>query len=377
MLFINDERIDLKRVGEYTGRDPVMILLFNAYEKVKRLGYPIVFKSDKLQKGYRDGKKGISFLYSGEVNTQHGTTTIVYATSAHADKFGVGVDYRPRRGKFENEWHLHAGDLDKILFMMVGCSLVKAGTIYVEDRKAIASELARKRSQGSTLMFYLYNEQSPVYHDIDKLCQIALAIGISNPSELSDDLLRNAIFERVEAAEQVKDGTFGYQWFDDSIKEFTPVITALTFVQKALDERRIRFDDKMFRWNLVDDKGDTLRMLCQVEPQKHSLRREILATLCTKNSEIYSLIKLDKPKEQETPKSKLPDELPSAGVQPTTPEDDTPPKQDGEVDFDAMSWPQLKSLATKIGISVYGKKKSDLLKELKIRQAGLQAGWPK
>lgn len=357
MLFVNDERIDLRTLDGYKGNDYVLRQLSTARQRIKELGYPIKFKCDSLEKGYKEGKKGIYIPYIGEIETDAGSASIVYAQSARSVQGGVGVNYKPRGEAIRKTWTMKENDLDKILFLMVACPLVKTGLLYIEDTEAKAQAVANKRKGGSALLFYLYNEHSPIFSDEEKLVFIASSLGVSNPLNLGLNELKNVIFEKIESAEKIHDGTFGYKWFNDAMTEFTPLMTALRDVQVAVDKKIIRFNDRSYRWMLLGGGGDEVRIICPVEPAKTSLRREILANHLLKDKEVYNLITgtVEKQKKEE-------DVVGDVNIA----RDAT--DQVSKIDFATLEWSEIRSLAAKSGILIKGKKKEDLVKELELRR---------
>jgi hypothetical protein len=363
MLYLNDERADLNVLENYKGSDYVLKLLASTYQQAKEMGFPLKFKCDALQKAYKEGKKGIYIPFSGDIQTPTGSVKIDYCQSARSVAGGVGINYKPRGESMTKTWKLDKGDLDKILFLMVGCPLVKNGTIYIEDLEKRAAEVASRRTAGSALSFYLYNEHSPLYSDENKLMTIAMALGIPNvkPETYGLNELKNMIFEKVEAAEKIHDATFGYKWFGDAVNEFTPLMTALKDVQTAIDSNIIRFNDKLFKWMLLDGKGNDLRILCPIEPAKTSLRREILADYCLKDKEAYGLIRtnIDSVKKEEYSIGDV-----SLSREATGDEIE-------KADFATMEWMKLRSLAAKNSILIKGRNKAEIIKELESRRDAL------
>ena len=362
MIFVDGERIDLKNIGKYAGEDHVMKVLAKAYQRLLELDFPnkpIKFKCDALENGVKEGKKGIYYPFTGEIGTPAGTSEVVYALSQRASKNNMEISYKPRGETMRKSFILHARDVDKILWLMCACPLYQAGRIYIEDLQAKAAEVAKRRAGSSTLTFYLYNEKSPLYDDESKLMSIGLAIGIANPEELSVDGLRNAIFDKVEFSEKGADRSFGYKWFNDAVDEFNPKMKALADVQKAIDKKSIVFNAKTFKWMLLDGSGNEIRILCPVEPSKLSLKREVLAAFCLRNSDAYNLIndtsQTATTYEDLTSEVALERELVSGSFG----------------DFATMEWSELKALAKKNGIMTHGKKKDDLIKELEHKRETL------
>ena len=364
MLFVNDERIDLREItrkGGYKGDDFVLQQLAKAYTEVQEIGFPIKIKCDKLRKSTKDGKTAIRIPYNAGIDTPSGTAMLVYATSSHPDKGGFGNIYRPLGENMRKTLTLDKKDIDKILFLMVGEPRIKYGTLYIEDLEKKARLKAEKRTAGSTLNFYLYNEKSPLFADEERLIGIALALGIADPDKMGVNELKNTIYERVELAEKINDGTFGYKWFDTAVDEFTPVMTALKDIQTATDKKIIRFNQKTYKWMLLDENAKDTRILCPVEPHKTSMRREILAATCVKNPEIYDIIKMgvDAVARDEFAGDDIEIERESTG------------DEVKRIDFASLEWHELRALAKKNTILLKGKTKIDLIKELEHRREAL------
>jgi hypothetical protein len=356
MLYVNDEKIDLNKIKGYRGTDSVLKKLSDAYEKIDQLGFPIKLRCDKLQSGSREGKKGIFLPYSGEVETDYGTAVLVYAQAAQPDKNGVSVKYRPRGEKFEKPMTIHNKDVDKLLFFMLACPLFKAGVIYIEDLEEKARQVATLRASSSALTFYLYNESSPIYNDVERLCNIAAALGIAKPEILGLNEIRNAIFDRVEAAEKIHDKTYGYKWFNSAVSEFSPKMEALTVIQRATDLNLIKYNPLSFRWFYLDSTGKEMKVICPVEPHNASLNREILAAFLIKNKETYETI-------QEAMKA--------VRTRPMNSDTSVALSREGDseqINFEELSWNELRKLATANNVIVKGRSKQDIIKELEYRR---------
>lgn len=364
MLFLDNERIDLKEItkkGGYKGTDHVMQQLAQAYAQAQEIGFPLKFKYDKLRVGAKDGKTAIRIPFNAEIETPSGTAMLVYAQSSTPDKSGIGNVYRPLGENMRKTITLQSKDIDKILFLMIGEPRMKHGQMYIEDLEKKARLKAEKRTAGSTLNFYLYNQKSPLFDDEEKLVSIALALGIADPMEMGVDSIKNAIFDKIEAAQKINDGTFNYKWFDTAIDEFTPAMTALKDIQKATDKKIIRFNQKTYKWVMMDEHGKDTRILCPVEPHKTSMRREILAALCVRTPEIYDLIKLgvEDAVKEEYAGDDIAIERESTG------------DEVKRIDFASLGWQELRATAKKNGILIKGKTKVDLIKELEHRREAL------
>ena len=362
MLYLDDVRVDLKGIEKYSGTDSVMIQLREAANRVKEHGMPIRMKCDALHTGKKEGKKGIWIPYIGEVHTNSGTSMLVYANSARSDKGGVGVNYRPRGIDFTKTMVFNDTDIDKLLFFMVGCPLYKTGALYIEDLEEKAKSIAKARAASSTITFYLYNESSPIYGDEKKLMQIASALGITTPEDRGLNELRNTIFDRVEASEKINDAAYGYKWFARAVQEFDSSMEALMHIQRAVDKKIIAFNKNTFKWMLLDEAGNNLRILCPVEPHKASMQREILAALALRDSEVMDMLKASyktKVKEEMGDFDVDIERAPSAG-------------DDGnKLDFATMDWNDMKALAKRNNILTFGKKKPEIIAELEHKREAL------
>jgi len=358
MLYINDEKIDLKTIKHYKGQDGVLKQLSAAFDRADQIGFPIRLRCDKLQSGTREGKKGIFIPFTGEVETDFGTAILTYAQAATADKNGVSVKYRPRGEKFEKPMTINEKDVDKLLFFMVGCPLFRAGTIYIEDLEAKAKEIATMRASASALTFYLYNEASPIHNDTDKLFAIGASLGIAKPELLGLNEIRNAIHDRIESAEKIGDKTYGYKWFNEAVSEFTPKMEALAVVQRAIDMNLVKYNELKFRWVYLDSTGKELRPICSVEPHSSSLRREILAAYILKDGQAYDTIK---------------EAIRSVRTRAVTSDPGVALKREGEEDepmnFEEMTWNELRKLATANNVIVKGRSKVEIIKELEYRRS--------
>jgi hypothetical protein len=187
---------------------------------------------------------------------------------------------------------LDSDDIELIVYLAATWTYLKNGVVTIDNPKAEHDAIARIREEGSTLNFYLYNKQSPVYDNRELLNKMASALGVPNAQGMTIEMVRNHIYDRVEASQKANDLTYGYSWFNDAIKGDSESVEILALIQEAINKKAISYNEKTYRWNILDMDGKETQQLCMVEPARAAAKKEFLARYLQSNDNMFELLSL-------------------------------------------------------------------------------------
>lgn len=291
MLFLDNKRITVQEIRDYEGDNEIILMLQKSYneleEKFFSKNQPVRYKlGDKYvithEKGMKEHKGAIFIPYKEEVKTKMGTHVVIYCEN-HFIKNG-NPEYKPRGDFFDKQKVFNRNNIELALFYNIISSVINKGNkIILDDIEQKETEVANKRKKASVIEFYLYNEDSVLYNNSEKLIEIAYIFGISNPSKLSIDRLKNTIYKKIKEGEGAGDIKLV-----EIMKQTTPFYQSLIDIQKGLDKQVLKYEKNKW-WFVAANKRKS--EICSVNIIDDHKFKEILSAKLLMSPDLYESLR--------------------------------------------------------------------------------------
>jgi hypothetical protein len=211
------------------------------------------------------------------------------------------------------------------------------------------------------MWFYISAPESPIANDRDALNFFASVWGVVKPEASSENIVKRALVQAIESAEQKKDKDYGYDAFSKAVRDYlekndTTDMEMIALINRATDRGILRWMPSKAAWFLVSETGVEIKRICHVTAMNIAKPKEALARHLLNEDEDLTLIQGSV--EAKPIKEKV-------GKKIYIPKDPTEdffrlPKTQGGMPYAAM-----KSTCTILGIDSFGKDKA-VLAELLI-----------
>jgi hypothetical protein len=294
MLFIDNERIKLEDIRTYKGKDSVINHLKENLEELEtrffdRAGF-IRFRWKKslvkvnTRSGLKEGPKFISIRMAESVRTDGGDVMVTYAETSKM--VGMEVKYKPSYLGFRKTLILGKNKKELALYLYAVSGIIKAASkVVIDDPEKENEVLAKKRAENSALEYYIYNEDSPLSQDEDRLRSMALSWAVADSDTIALPTLKNKLYEAVSGAKEIE---YQQKAFIEAVKEESPFYDILALINKVESMKILKYSD--FEWNLTSPTGER-RMMLKVPPQNSGRAKFQLAYELLGNSNKYQSLK--------------------------------------------------------------------------------------
>ncbi len=294
MLFIDNERIKLEDIKSYKGKDNVMNHLKEKLEELEtkffsKQGFirfrwkPSLIRLN-VKSGLKEGPKFISIKMAESLRGEEGDVMVVYAESSKMVK--QEIRYKPVILKFRKALVLGKTRKELALYLYAVSGIIKSGVkVIFEDFDKDNEVIATKRAENSALEYYIYNEDSPLAQDEERLRSMALSWAVTDSEAISLPTLKNKLYEAVSGAKEVE---LQQKAFIEAVKDESPFYDILALINKVEALKILKYED--FEWSLVSQLGER-RMMLKVPPQNSGRAKFQLAYELLGNSNKYDSLK--------------------------------------------------------------------------------------
>lgn len=287
MLYINDVQINLTEAKNYKGKDPLLLMLKAKIAEVNR--HPskeLVFKYRKgltkrnKHQGLMEGKKILVRMrehINSERGDEHWACTRRYNKNPNTGKVKISDLHL----QMDQSWTLHReNDLDKILYLM--CAAVKCQgpnpSILLENIESEAEDQFNQGLEAAEMKLKIRDM------DVSMLQKLAMALGIPNPKDISEVVLRRDVFNAIEFKVTKKEKSWE-DFFD--MHEFKKNITILANIQEGLDRRVIGFSERVKGYWWLGDNESLDEELLAISPGLYGRRADVLAEYLNQGGHDY------------------------------------------------------------------------------------------
>lgn len=181
------------------------------------------------------------------------TRHVIYAeTEENVDNNPV---YSPKNESFTGHAVFTENDTERLLWYLMFEPRVKNGVIVREDLETDGKKLAVTRGQSASLLFYLYDDASPL--DDARLKIIALNFGIDVDKFATIDLLKNHLYDTVLTQEGRSPGK-AIAEFKEYTKNLSDEVKAVALVSRGVFKKIIEFNHEQSAWFWKGDKEEPI-----------------------------------------------------------------------------------------------------------------------
>lgn len=294
-LLIDNERITVNQIRGYSGPDEIMNLFKKGLLEIEKKFFnkkkPLIFRYrpgmiKTNSAGAKEGKKAIRVVWSDIKNTETGSATVTYCELIINNPNG-NVEYKPRGEWIRKKRILNQNETELALYYYcISSTMMEGGNRFVvEDLEKADDQLMKKREENSSLDFYVYNPDSELYNDSDKLRRLAYSWGVGHADTMAISTVKNKLYAAVKNAKQPE---LKIQAFVKAIKEKTPFSLALGSIQKARDTNTLHFDK--YQWFIKAGDGAKSNILT-ISPDDNKRAVLMLAFEIMSKPEKYERIK--------------------------------------------------------------------------------------
>ena len=261
-------------------------------KKIEHYKNPVVLKVRRVNKALTDSK-GVpvpppsdNFSYKQRILTAQGTETWVYQETFPDKKDGeykfknLGVWVRGRMS-------LQKSEKERLFYLMKKSGYLKDKLIH-HDPAAIAKERAQKEEMKAKLYFHIYNQESGLAKSAPRLKELALSFGVRKVKDMGIDELRNALFEKVTAGDDLR--TKGIKAFLEALTD-KPQTSKEAQVQDAIEREIILYNSQNREWRFIS-KGEETAVICKVgegEDSVPSLMKHLSRNPSIENRILYAI----------------------------------------------------------------------------------------
>lgn len=190
----------------------------------------------------------------------------------------------------EETWRI---DTDpELIYFLTKHSAVRKGKIYIYDPEKNERERAELRRMESKFKDLIYSDNSPLYEDTEKLKLIARKWGIGNVESMSDDAIRNTLYDTVLLEEEKKKKGRSDSGLKDFLTDFElgDSVKIGAAVQQGLDKGILTFDRTSGEWQLVVSKDQMPLSLMRVDPSATDRARQKLVEYLGRNKHDFETL---------------------------------------------------------------------------------------
>ena len=110
------------------------------------------------------------------------------------------------------------------------------------------------------LYYHIYNQESGLAKSLPRLRELALSFGVRKVKDMEIDEVRNELFERVMAGDDVR--TKGIKAFLAALTD-KPQTSKEAHIQSAIEKEVIVFNNQEHEWRFIS-KGEETAVICKV-----------------------------------------------------------------------------------------------------------------
>jgi hypothetical protein len=286
MLIVNDKPLDFKNTS-----DPTVAKVREGFEKIRKRGFPIVFRDGRgIQinpTGAKEPGKRYSFSLVAAVSNQDTGTEYWRYSKTPANRDGK---YKNKRFTFFDVLVLNENDIDFAYYLLYLSDAVKSGAIKLVDKKEDAKKLVAAKKKMVSTRYFLYDESSDYYEAEQLLRLVALSFGVAkadDPKTLSFDEVKIKLEQTIEAAEMNGDRERDEMAFRIAL-EGSGLVKMRATVQNAIDVKLVEFTEPY--WILLNEKGGKQATLCTVPTLEYDRRVDVLVEYLQRNAANRELI---------------------------------------------------------------------------------------
>jgi len=290
-----------------------------------------------------------------DFDEEYGSEHWRYTRSAPTKDTSGKFHYKPLGMNFrQSESFDKKRQPDLIFFMMKLSHQVKGGAIILEDKKKEARKVIERDDREIAVKYQIYNMDSPLSpHNTgseDMLRMIASAWGVSkaHSKKKSLDEVRVELFSAVDKGQRELDKTGrGFDIFLSEIKSKERLVLRAN-IQRAFDNRTIVYNQTEFTW-------------------KYAENDHLITTISTRffNNPISGLF--DYFIRNEGKRRIFYNTLDDRYTY-KEPEVDEGNEGDQDKNLEDLSWMELKNEAVLAGVKWYGKKKPEIIEEIRKKK---------
>jgi len=179
---------------------------------------------------------------------------VIYAEREENSE-GTKPIYSPRNESFTGHMVFTENDTERLLWYLMFEPRVKNGVIVREDLETDGKKLAVTRGQSASLLFYLYDDSSPL--DDERLKVIALNFGIDPEKFRTIDMLKNRVYEIVQTEEGRSPGK-AIAEFKEYTKNLSDEVKAVALVSRGVFKKILKFDHEKSAWFWAGDTEEPI-----------------------------------------------------------------------------------------------------------------------
>lgn len=309
-------------------------------EEVRSFKSPVTLKIRRANKIRTDSKgtplppPSDNLSWKSVVNTASGSETWVYQESIPEKKDG---EYRFRK---MGEWVrgslvIHPSrQMDKLFYFMRKSPYINRTLIHYDPAAEAQRKVLTKQLEAE-LYFHIYNRDSDLVKEPNRLRDIAKSWGVKKVSELSIPEIQEELFSKVTSGDDRR--TKGIKAFIDSVGDKSK-ISREARIREAIEKDVISLNDMEMAWKFKS-RGKETAEICKVESSDKGKEISVLMDYLSRHpideNRILHAVKTGK-------LSKFTSE-----------------------DVESLEWTELTRECQVAGISYAGKKKEKIYEELR------------
>lgn len=292
MLYKNDELVkitekEIKELKKLVGKFPVVF-------KLNKQLYSV----NPLNPNRTERPGGVIIPFEERVDDKHeGSVKWNYCELPPSKEDGNMVYYKNSTSGMivtSTKFTVTETKIDLLYFLVyvskvvkvVGASPYTTSPLFVmENTHLEAVERNKDREEKAEVYGAIYGSQRM---GIAEVVRLAKAFRVPMADSLSDDEVRDALFNSVEAMQQDKRLKNGYKTFLELADNKTRT-EALSLIQKGKDMKRIAYLQKEAKWYLLDENGKKTQVICSLisgRTPDESLEQKV-----TTDEEVFKLVK--------------------------------------------------------------------------------------
>ena len=247
---------------------------FNRPNSVVKLKWNPKFVYRDPIKGTTEQKSMSAIGFNTTVKIAGKTRHVIYAeTEENVDNNPV---YSPKNELFRGNSVFTENDTERLLWYLMFEPRVKNGVIVREDIETDGKKLAVTRGQSASLLFYLYDDSSPL--DDERLKVIALNFGIDPDKFRTIDMLKNRLYEIVQTEEGRSPGK-AIAEFKEYTKNLSDEVKAVALVSRGVFKKIIEFNHEQSAWFWKGDTEPIVRIPVNDRGDEMGIRKRLASFL--------------------------------------------------------------------------------------------------
>lgn len=254
-------------------------------EETKHFKFPVTLKVKRANKIRTDSKgtplppPSDNLSWKSTIQTPYGSETWIYQLAVPEKKDGEYVLNRKLGEWVRGSLIIHKSQMDKLFYFMKKSGALRR-ILFHYDPAAEAGRKVAQREMEAELYFLIYNKDSELVRDPNRMRDVAKSWGVRNVDSLELSEIKTDLFEKVISGDDRR--SRGVKAFMDAVKN-KGAVSRQAKIQEAVEKRVIVFNDTDMAWKFVADGNETAD-ICKLDTADRGREREALIEYLSRNA---------------------------------------------------------------------------------------------